>query len=143
MVDVTEKDATHREASARALMHIGREIMDELRQNEFSTAKGGVFQTAIIAGNMAVKRTADLIPLCHPLALTGCDIDINPVGIAEIEIICRVRTHDRTGVEMEAMTGATVAALTIYDMVKAMSHAVTISEVKLISKRGGKSDFTS
>jgi cyclic pyranopterin phosphate synthase len=143
MVDVSEKEASHREAEAMAEVNLGTSIMRELKENDFSTSKGAVFQTAIIAGNMAVKKTSDLIPLCHPLSITGCDIKIHPIDDERLQVTCRVKSRDRTGVEMEALTGASVAALTIYDMVKAMSHAITISQIKLISKRGGKSDFTS
>jgi cyclic pyranopterin phosphate synthase len=105
------------------------------------SAKGGIVETAIIAGTMAVKRTHELIPFCHPLPIDGCRIAIDWIDDNAIGITCRVRTTHRTGVEMEALTGATVAALTVYDMCKALSHAIVIGPAKLLGKRGGKRDF--
>ncbi|MFL6592033.1 MAG: cyclic pyranopterin monophosphate synthase MoaC, partial [Luteimonas sp.] len=105
--------------------------------------KGGIVETAIIAGTMAVKRTHELIPFCHPLPIDGCRIGIEWLDDNSLRIVALVRTTHRTGVEMEALTGATVAALTIYDMCKALSHAIVIGPAKLIGKRGGKRDFGS
>lgn len=141
MVDVREKIPTCREAKARAQVHLGREIMDRIQGGDIAVAKGSVFQTAILAGTMAVKKTSDLIPLCHPLAINGCRITIQRVNDESVEIICSVNVEGKTGVEMEALTGASIAALTVYDMCKAMSHHITIDRVQLISKTGGKEDF--
>ena len=141
MVNVSEKPITHRMAKARAIVELGEAIMAHLQQGEIHTKKGAVFQTAIIAGVMAAKKTGELIPLCHPLGLENCRIEIMPISSTEIAIECTAELHGKTGVEMEALTGATLAALTIYDMCKSLSHAIVIKEIKLLEKRGGKSDF--
>lgn len=141
MVDVGQKQATFRVAKARSIVVVGEEILARLQGNELQTAKGPVFQTAIIAGVMAAKRTGELIPLCHPLGLENCQVEIYVNEMHEIEIICTASLTGKTGIEMEALTGASVAALTIYDMCKAMSHDIIIKETRLIEKRGGKSDF--
>jgi len=141
MVDVTEKPITNRMAIAQTTMILGREIIDSLKKNNFNTKKGPVFQTAIIAGNMAVKKTSELIPLCHPLPISKCQIDIHINEKDEIIIECMVKISGKTGVEMEALTGSSVAALTIYYMVKSFSQDILIKETKLIKKTGGKSDF--
>ncbi|TKK71674.1 cyclic pyranopterin monophosphate synthase MoaC [Ilyomonas limi] len=143
MVDVSDKQITKRTATAQSIVVLGNEIMQHLAGNEIPTKKGPVFQTAIIAGTMAAKKTWDLIPLCHPLALENCKITITINEMNEVVIQCTTTITSKTGVEMEALTGASVAALTIYDMCKAMSHAIVIKETKLISKTGGKNDFTS
>lgn len=143
MVDVSDKQITKRTAMAQSIVVLGDEIMQHLTGNDIQTKKGPVFQTAIIAGTMAAKKTWDLIPLCHPLALENCKINIQVNEKNEVVIQCTATITSKTGVEMEALTGASVAALTIYDMCKAMSHAIVIKETKLISKTGGKSDFTS
>jgi cyclic pyranopterin phosphate synthase len=140
MVDVGSKTATDREAHARTVVRLPEEVVAELDGEEISTKKGPVFSTAIIAGVMAAKKTHELIPFCHPLGLENCRINIEVEGAnAIIDCVCRV--HHKTGVEMEALTGATVAALTIYDMCKALSHDIVIGETRLISKTGGKQDF--
>lgn len=141
MVDVNHKAETEREAVAEGIVFVGKEIMEQLLQNEYSSKKGSVIQTAIVAGNMAVKKTSDLIPLCHPLAINACSIDIEQFTDSELKIICKVKTHGKTGVEMEALTGVTISALTVYDMLKSLSHTIEISQVKLLSKTGGKSEF--
>lgn len=141
MVNVGEKPVTHRLARARAVVELGEEILSRLQQGELQTKKGAVFQTAILAGIMAAKKTGDLIPLCHPLGLEDCQISITPISKSDIAIEYAAELHGKTGVEMEALTGATLAALTIYDMCKALSHSIVIKEIKLIEKRGGKSDF--
>jgi len=143
MVDVGEKDATDREARARAIVEFPPEVAKRFANGDIRTAKGPVFATAIVAGVMGAKRTHELIPFCHPLGLTACDIDIrmDEAGRAVIDCTCRVR--HRTGVEMEALTGATVAALTVYDMCKALSHGIRITETRLVSKTGGKEDYRS
>ena len=140
MVDVSEKTATDREAHARAVVELPVEIVAALDGDEIATKKGPVFATAIIAGVMAAKKTHDLIPFCHPLGLEKCKITIDVEDQRAI-INCRCKVHHKTGVEMEALTGASVAALTIYDMCKAMSHDIVIGEIRLISKTGGKQDF--
>lgn len=142
MVDVGEKKATNRIARARSIVVVSEEILKLLQGNEIQSKKGPVFQTAIIAGIMAAKRTGELIPLCHPLGLENCQVDISVNKKNEIEIICTASLTGKTGIEMEALTGASVAALTIYDMCKAMSHNIVIKETRLIEKRGGKSDFS-
>ena len=141
MVDVGAKQNTERKAIARAKVNLGTEIIAEIEKNGFQTKKGPVFQVATIAGIMATKRTSDLIPLCHPLALDKADVDIKIISKQEVQIDCLVKTSGKTGVEMEALTGATVAALTIYDMCKAMSHDIRIEEVRLLHKSGGKKDY--
>lgn len=141
MVDVGEKAVTRRSARARAIVALGQEIMDQLEAGDIRTAKGPVFQTAVLAGIMASKRTGELIPLCHPLGLDNCNVDIHVNEAREVVIDCTARITARTGVEMEALTGATVAALTVYDMCKAFSHDILIREVKLMEKTGGKRDF--
>jgi len=140
MVDVSEKTATDREAHARAVVELPVEVVAALDGDEIATKKGPVFATAIIAGVMAAKKTHELIPFCHPLGLEKCKITIDVEGQQAI-INCRCKVHHKTGVEMEALTGASIAALTIYDMCKAMSHDIVIGETRLISKTGGKQDF--
>jgi cyclic pyranopterin phosphate synthase len=141
MVDVGAKGVTHRSATAQAHVRFPAAVAQALRANGFNSAKGPVFHTAIIAGTMAAKRTHELIPFCHPLGIEKCDFTIEMEGDAAI-IHCTVSVHHKTGVEMEALTGASIAALTIYDMCKALSHEIVISETKLMSKSGGRSgDF--
>jgi cyclic pyranopterin monophosphate synthase len=141
MVDVSEKMITKRIAKARSIVVLGSEIMQLLQNDEISTKKGPVFQTAIIAGVMAAKRTGELIPLCHPLGLENCQVQITVNEKNEVVIDCTASLTSKTGVEMEALVGASVAALTIYDMCKAMSHDIVIKETRLIEKTGGKKDF--
>lgn len=141
MVDVGDKKVTERLAVARALMSLEKKILDQLDNNEIQTKKGPIFQTAILAGIMATKKTSDLIPLCHPLAINKSNINIRVNAERKIEIDCTVKVTGKTGVEMEALTGASVAALTIYDMCKGFSHNIIIEEIKLMKKTGGKSDF--
>ena len=115
-------------------------VAEALRGQQFNTSKGPVFQTAIIAGTMAAKRTHELIPFCHPLGIENCKLAIDMEGDDAV-VRCTVSVHHKTGVEMEALTGASVAALTIYDMCKALSHDIVIAETRLFEKRGGKSDI--
>lgn len=141
MVDVSEKSANKRTATAEAIVWVGEEVMSRLQGGDLYSAKGPVFQTAIIAGTMATKQTSLLIPFCHPLPLEYADVKIVTHG-EKLMITCAVATTNKTGVEMEAMTGASVAALTIYDMCKAMNKKIRIESVRLLSKTGGKSgDF--
>jgi cyclic pyranopterin phosphate synthase len=141
MVDVSEKTISHRSATARSIVVLPPAVLDKLADGDIQTKKGSVFQTAIIAGIMASKKTGELIPLCHPLGLENCKIDIHINEQKEIIINCTTSITAKTGVEMEALTGASVAALTIYDMCKALSHDIVIKETKLMEKRGGKNDF--
>ncbi|MFN8357447.1 MAG: cyclic pyranopterin monophosphate synthase MoaC [Spirosomataceae bacterium] len=140
MVDVSEKAITKRTAIARSVVVLSDEIMAHLQQGDIQTKKGPVFQTAIIAGTMGAKKTSELIPLCHPLGLDSCKFTIEVNG-NEVQIECTCSLSAKTGVEMEALTGASIAALTIYDMCKAFSHEIVIKETRLIQKTGGKSDF--
>lgn len=142
MVDVGGKAVTRREAVARTLIRLPEAVASRLADGELTTAKGPVFATAVVAGVMAAKRTHELIPFCHPLGLDDCaiDIDVRDDG-ATLAVTCRCRITAKTGVEMEALTGASVAALTVYDMCKALSHDIVIGETRLIAKTGGKSDF--
>ncbi|MEE4161296.1 MAG: cyclic pyranopterin monophosphate synthase MoaC [Woeseiaceae bacterium] len=140
MVDVGDKAVTRREATARARVWLPPAVRAALDGDEINSKKGPVFATAIIAGVMAAKKTHELIPFCHPLGLDKCDVDIRVDGDEAI-IDCTCRIEHKTGVEMEALTGASVAALTIYDMVKALSHDVVIRETRLLAKSGGKQDF--
>ena len=140
MVDVSDKVITDREACAQSIVRLPDEVLAAVSDKEISTKKGPVFATAIIAGVMAAKKTHELIPFCHPLGLNSCKISIEVHGSDAIVKRCCKVTH-KTGVEMEALTGASVAALTVYDMLKALSHDIVISETKLISKSGGKRDF--
>lgn len=142
MVNVGGKKITKGMASAQALMYLGTDIISLLTGDEIQTKKGPVFQTAVIAGIQAVKKTADLIPMCHPLPLDGIKIDIEIINKEELKILCTVEMEGKTGVEMEALTGASVSALTVYDMCKAISQKMIIKEVKLLEKRGGKSDIS-
>lgn len=141
MVNVGGKEVTKRKALSRAVMYLGEEIISHFKNDEIVTKKGPVFQTAIIAGIQAVKKTSDLIPMCHPLQINAVDIDIKIIDNEHIEIFCSVEIDGKTGVEMEALTGATVASLTIYDMCKAISQKMVIKEIKLLEKTGGKSDY--
>ncbi|TKR32915.1 cyclic pyranopterin monophosphate synthase MoaC [Luteimonas gilva] len=141
MVDVSGKAVTSREAVAECRVRFPADVAAQLRKNGLKSAKGAIAETAIVAGTMAAKRTHELIPFCHPLPIDGCRIAIDWSGERELAIECLVKTTDRTGVEMEALTGATVAALTVYDMCKALSHAIVLGPAKLLGKRGGKRDF--
>lgn len=140
MVDVSEKSVTLRTAHARSFVALPAGVRAALDDGEIHSPKGPVFQTAIVAGVMAAKRTHELIPFCHPLALENCNIDVR-MEDGDAVIDCRVSVHHKTGVEMEALTGASVAALTIYDMCKGLSRELVIRETRLLAKRGGSSDF--
>ncbi len=141
MVDVGEKKVSRRMAKARSIVVLDAVIMDKLEKEEIHTKKGPVFQTAILAGIMAAKKTGDLIPLCHPLGLDNCHIDIKVNEKREVVIDCTANITAKTGIEMEALVGASLAALTIYDMCKAFSHNIVIKETLLMEKTGGKRDF--
>ncbi|NOR29034.1 MAG: cyclic pyranopterin monophosphate synthase MoaC [Lutibacter sp.] len=141
MVNVGDKKVTKLKATAKATMFLGTEIISHFENKELTTKKGPVFQTAIIAGIQAVKKTSELIPMCHPLIINGVDVAIEVIDKEHIEILCTVAIEGKTGVEMEALTGANIAALTVYDMCKSISQKMVIKEVKLVEKSGGKSDI--
>ena len=138
MVAVGAKRVTQRIAVAEARIRLPRTVARALRASGHRTSKGPVFDTAILAGVMAAKRTHELIPFCHPLALESCQVEIAQRSAGVLVVCCRVSVHHRTGVEMEALTGAAVAALTIYDMCKALSHDIEITDLRLLAKSGGK-----
>jgi cyclic pyranopterin phosphate synthase len=146
MVDVGGKPATRRTAHAVAVVLLPPALARLLDDGEISSPKGPIFQAAVLAGIMGAKRTAALIPLCHPIALDDCKVEIaarspGTDGSVEVEVHCRTRTEARTGVEMEALTGASVAALTLYDMGKGVTHGIVIREIRLLEKTGGKKDY--
>lgn len=141
MVDVGDKVTSQRKATARSIVQLPPEVRAQLDGGDIRTKKGPVFQTAIIAGTMAAKRTHELIPFCHPIGIDSCNIDITLNADGDAEIRCTVGIASRTGVEMEALTGASVAALTVYDMCKALSQEIVIRETRLITKTGGKTDY--
>jgi cyclic pyranopterin phosphate synthase len=141
MVDVSEKKISHRTAVARSVVVLPDEVLSKLNDGDIQTKKGPVFQTAMIAGIMAAKKTGELIPLCHPLGLENCKINIHLNEQQELVIDCTATITSKTGVEMEALVGASIAALTIYDMCKALSHDIVIKETRLMEKTGGKNDF--
>ncbi len=146
MVYVGSKSPTRRIAVASAKVFLPASLAALLRDGEISSPKGPVFNTAILAGIMGAKRTSELIPLCHPLPLDSCKVELTPGepaqdGSVEVLIRCRAETDAKTGVEMEAITGASIAAITLYDMGKAVTHGIVIREVKLLEKTGGKSDY--
>jgi cyclic pyranopterin phosphate synthase len=141
MVDVGAKAVTLRTAVAEARLHLPRAVGQALRASGHRTRKGPVFDTAILAGVMGAKRTHELIPFCHPLGIENCQLEIEHARLTEILVRCRVTVHGRTGVEMEALTGASIAALTVYDMCKALSHELEIASVRLVEKSGGRRPF--
>ncbi|MEZ5565317.1 MAG: cyclic pyranopterin monophosphate synthase MoaC [Gammaproteobacteria bacterium] len=141
MVDVSGKAVTRRTAQARVRVILPLAVRAAFADGEIQSPKGPVFHTAIIAGTQAAKRTHELIPFCHPIGLDSCRIDIALDAAGDVQIDCTTRVEHRTGVEMEALTGASVAALTIYDMCKALSHDMVITDLRLLAKTGGKSDI--
>jgi cyclic pyranopterin phosphate synthase len=140
MVDVSQKEASIRTASATGTVQFPAEVFKSLSDQDFVGKKGSVVQTAVIAGIQGVKKTAELIPLCHQINLTKINVDIAP-GINQFRISCTVKCNEKTGVEMEALTGVSIAALTIYDMCKALSQDIIIGNIQLEQKTGGKNDF--
>ena len=140
MVDISAKEITSRTAVATGQIEVGCDIMQTLEDEDFKTKKGSILQTAIIAATMAVKKTFETIPLCHQIPVSACTVDIVPAADM-FKISCTVKTNSRTGVEMEALNGVSVAALTIYDMCKAYSKSMVISDIQLEIKKGGKSDY--
>jgi cyclic pyranopterin phosphate synthase len=140
MVDVGDKAVTRRQASAEALVKLPANVARELKRSGHRTKKGPVFDTAIIAGVLAAKRTHELIPFCHPLPLSSVKIDVATIR-GGLRLTCDVAVTHNTGVEMEALTGAAVAPLTVYDMCKALSHEIEIGPVRLLVKSGGKRNY--
>lgn len=141
MVDISDKKVTLRIATASARVQLPKEVKETFSDGELITKKGPVIDTAIVAGTMAAKKTHELIPFCHPLSLDSCKIEINTNQAGDLIINCKVSIEHKTGVEMEALTGASVAALTIYDMCKSLSHEIVITDVALEQKSGGKRDI--
>jgi cyclic pyranopterin monophosphate synthase len=151
MVDVGGKEVTHRTAKAIGRVILPKSVMAKLEESQFQSKKGSVLQTAILAGIMGAKKTSDLIPLCHPLLLSKVEVRIEREREQELEqererevlvIYSEVKLDGKTGVEMEALTAVSIAALTIYDMCKALSHDIIISDIQLMEKNGGKNDFS-
>ena len=138
MVDIGAKQVTRRIAVAVASVHFPVEVAAALQANDLRSAKGPVLDTAIIAGTLAVKRTHELLPFCHPLPIENCRFEMDFIAPDQLLIRCEVAITHKTGVEMEALTGASIAALTVYDMCKALSHEIVIGEIRLLDKRGGK-----
>lgn len=138
MVDVGAKAPTRREATAEVRVRFPAAVAAALREQGLHSAKGPVVDTAIIAGTMAVKRTHELIPFCHPLPVEHCRFEMAFATDTELVIRCTVALTHKTGVEMEALTGASIAALTVYDMCKALSHEIVIDDLHLVGKSGGK-----
>ncbi|MBD8526030.1 cyclic pyranopterin monophosphate synthase MoaC [Pseudomarimonas arenosa] len=138
MVDVGNKAVTRREAIAVAHLRFPAEVARTLHDAHYQVAKGSIIDTAIIAGTMAVKRTHELIPFCHPVPIDACRIEIDWQEPTRLRIRCTARAEYRTGIEMEALTGAGLAALTVYDMCKALSHEIVIEDIRLLAKSGGK-----
>ncbi len=141
MVDVGEKQVTHRIARAEAIINLTPKVMSQFDGVELQSKKGPVFHTAIIAGIQAAKKTSDLIPLCHPLPLNKCQVTINKLDESRVSVQTEVSTDSKTGVEMEALAAASGAALTLYDMCKSITKGIVIENIRLLEKRGGKSDF--
>ncbi|MEL7500125.1 MAG: cyclic pyranopterin monophosphate synthase MoaC [Planctomycetota bacterium] len=137
MVDVGKKPTTHRVAVASAVITMQPSTLQRIKDRKF--AKGDVFELARVAGVMGSKRTADLIPLCHPLTIDSVQISVEPIDDASVRLVARVSTHGKTGVEMEAMTAVMAAGLTVYDMCKSVDRSMTIGPVQLDEKLGGKS----
>lgn len=141
MVNVAAKAVTHRMARAEAVVALPAAVRTCVRRGEIISRKGPVFHTATIAGILAAKKTSELVPMCHPIAVEDCQVDIAIRRKGQVVIECRVEAHHKTGVEMEAMTGAAVAALTVYDMCKGLSRGIVIRSLRLLEKKGGKSDY--
>ena len=140
MVDVSSKVVTDREAHAQSVIVLPDVVLQQVSGDEIETKKGPVFATAVIAGVMAAKKTHELIPFCHPVGLESCKISI-VLNDDKVVVDCYCKVSNKTGVEMEALTGASVAALTIYDMLKALSHDIVISDTRLMAKSGGRREF--
>jgi cyclic pyranopterin phosphate synthase len=142
MVDVSSKKTTERQATARAVVTLDEKLSVFHEGKEIQTPKGAVLATAIIAGTLAAKKTSSLIPFCHGLNLADCKFSFRSKFAHTLEIFCTVKTCGQTGVEMEALTGATIAALTVYDMCKSLTHEIVLGPIELMAKSGGKNDFS-
>ncbi|MEN9334215.1 MAG: hypothetical protein RLY35_1395 [Bacteroidota bacterium] len=140
MVDVSEKNPSLRRASARAAVHFPVAVFEQLKEGNWQVKKGAILEVARIAGIQGAKLTPQIIPLCHPLMLSGVQIDFS-FHENELEIVSQVKCMGQTGVEMEALTAASIAALTVYDMCKALAHDIAIGSIQLVSKSGGKNDY--
>lgn len=141
IVKISEKPVTHRIAKARAQVVFPPDVWQKLEDMNWSNKKGGIVHTAILAGIMGAKKTGDLIPLCHPIGMDHCAVEIETAAGNKLHIWCTAEVTAKTGVEMEAMTGASIAALTIYDMCKGLSHDIRIESIELMQKSGGKRNF--
>ena len=141
MVDVSGKNITERMAHARGRVILPDNVKSAIQDGDIQTKKGPVFQTAIIAGTQAAKRTHELIPFCHPIGMDSCKITLEMDAQGNVIIDCITKVVHKTGIEMEALTGVSVAALTVYDMCKALSHDIVIEDIHLVKKTGGKSDY--
>ena len=142
MVDVSHKSASERQATAQGRVIFPQAIYQQIKDSDGISKKGSIIQTAHIAGVMAAKRTHELIPLCHPLPLDGINLSFSyQDDSSSIEVSATVKVTHKTGVEMEALTAVSVACLTLYDMTKALSHDIIISDIQLLQKTGGKSDY--
>mgnify|MGYP001218249024 CR=1 FL=1 len=141
MVDVGGKEATTRAAVAETIIELPEEVLRALDRDDLRTAKGSVFDIANLAGVQAAKKTSELIPLCHLIPLESVKLDLRREGADRIVVTCRAKATHKTGVEMEALVGATAAALTVYDMCKALSPEIVLRETKLIEKTGGTGDY--
>lgn len=140
--DIEKKPVSLRTAAAEGLIIFPESVSRRLRERKMETKKGPILHTAVLAGTMAAKKTDSLIPFCHSLPLEGCDIRIDWIEPSVLRVECRVKAHYKTGVEMEALTGVSVTALTIYDMCKSLSHDIQVQTIRLCEKTGGKSgDF--
>ena len=143
MVDVSNKTTTTRKAIARCRVVFPPDAWDTLTESGFAGKKGPVLATAVVAGVQGAKRTSELIPFCHPVALDACDVAFEEDAEQRaLEVTCAVATTHRTGVEMEALSGCSVAALAVYDMTKALSHSIVVEDLRLVEKTGGKSDYS-
>ena len=142
MIDVGEKAITRRTAKAEATVNLTRAVMSQFDGKDVQGKKGPVFHTAILAGIQAAKKTSDLIPLCHPLPLAKCHVQIDTIDDERVSVRSEVVTDGKTGVEMEALSAVNGAALTLYDMCKAITKGITIENIRLIEKTGGKSDYS-
>tara|TARA_Y200000002_G_scaffold367368_1_gene359334 strand:+ start:86 stop:571 length:486 start_codon:yes stop_codon:yes gene_type:complete len=142
MVDVSEKVSSERSAVAECIVNLNKDTLESFQDAGWESKKGPILDTAIIAGTMAAKKTSELIPFCHPLKLQSVKIDISPTNNGQLRIEARVKAFEQTGVEMEALSAVSIAALTIYDMCKSVAKDIFIESTRLLEKRGGKSDYT-
>ena len=141
MVDVSDKKITVRTAIAKGYLNVPAQLFESFDGVDLNSKKGPVFSTAIVAATMAVKKTSELIPFCHPIPIEGCKIEIHFQKPTSIEICVEVKTTGKTGIEMEALTGVQIDALTLYDMCKSWTHDLEITNVHLVNKTGGKSNY--